>query len=158
MKCPYCSAKNSSSVVDSRTSPVDGAIRRRRECAKCARRFTTYERAKEVRFSVIKRSGKREDFDRGKVLAGVMKACEKRPVPLSKIGRLPQDVEKFFFRDGRKEIPAREIGELVLKRLYELDEVAYIRFASVYRQFRNIDEFMSEIKKFSRERRKKRVK
>lgn len=145
MKCPYCSHLEDM-VVDSRALADGGIIRRRRECIKCHRRFTTYERIEEVMLKVIKKDGRREDYDRQKLMNGVLKACEKRPISMEQIEKLVQDVEKQIEADSKREIKSKRIGELVIKRLQKLDEVAYVRFASVYRQFKDISQFMHEVK------------
>lgn len=145
MICPYCGNKNDR-VVDSRESEEGRAIRRRRECAKCKRRFTTYESVDESRLMVIKKDGRREPFNRVKLLNGIMTACEKRPVGTEEIEHLVDDIERELHRKFDKEVRAKDIGELVMSRLHELDEVAYVRFASVYRQFKDVSQFMKEIK------------
>ncbi len=145
MKCPYCSHLEDM-VVDSR-SLADGAIiRRRRECIKCQHRFTTYERVEEVPLKVIKKDGRREDYDRHKLMNGVVKACEKRPVSMEQIENLVQDIEQQIEKEGKREMSSKKIGEIVMKKLYKIDEVAYVRFASVYRQFKDISQFMHEVK------------
>lgn len=145
MKCPYCQ-KTSNKVVDSRLSQNGRAIRRRRECLKCRKRFTTYEYIEETPLMVIKKDGRREPFDRNKLLAGVLKACEKRPISMGKLEKLANAIEQGLEKDFQKEAKSKAIGELVMKKLYDLDEVAYVRFASVYRQFRDVNQFMKEIK------------
>ncbi|MCX8064895.1 MAG: transcriptional regulator NrdR [Candidatus Hydrogenedentes bacterium] len=145
MKCPFCNY-GKSKVVDSRVSLEGNVIRRRRECLKCTRRYTTYERVEEVSPMVIKKDGRRENFQRWKLRQGLMKAIHKRPISLEQIESLIDDVEKTLFNAGRQEVTSREIGEAVIDRLKKLDEVAYVRFASVYRQFRDINEFMEELK------------
>ncbi len=145
MKCPFCNY-GKSKVVDSRVSLEGNTIRRRRECLKCSRRYTTYERVEEVSPMVIKKDGRRENFQRWKLRQGLMKAIHKRPISLEQIEALIDDVEKSLFNSGRQEVTSREIGEAVIERLKKLDEVAYVRFASVYRQFRDINEFMDELK------------
>jgi len=147
MKCPYCGSRKDK-VIDSRSSNAGQSIRRRRECLKCERRFTTYEYIEEIPFMVIKKDSRREAFDRKKLLAGVIKACEKRPVPIEKQEMLVDNIEKQIQRKFEKEVDSKEIGELVMKQLYEVDEIAYVRFASVYRQFRDVSQFMRELKKF----------
>lgn len=144
MKCPFCQNPDSK-VIDSRLSNEADMIRRRRECEKCGERFTTYERIEEILPMVIKKDGSRETFDRLKIEHGIQKACEKRPVSMEKIDKLVADVEEKLGERGDKEIPSTEIGELVMKGLKELDDVAYVRFASVYRSFRDINEFMEEL-------------
>lgn len=145
MKCPFCNY-GKSKVVDSRVSLEGNAIRRRRECLKCARRYTTYERVEEVSPMVIKKDGRRENFQRWKLRQGLTKAIHKRPISIEQIEALIDDIEKSLFNAGRQEVTSREIGEAVIERLKKLDEVAYVRFASVYRQFKDINEFMDELK------------
>lgn len=145
MICPYCGNKNHR-VVDSRTSEEGKAIRRRRECVKCKRRFTTYEYVEESRLMVIKKDGRREPFDRKKLLSGIITACEKRPISTERIEKVVDDIERQIQRKYDKEVRAREIGALVISRLQNLDEVAYVRFASVYRQFKDVTQFMKELK------------
>jgi transcriptional repressor NrdR len=147
MKCPYCGSRKDK-VIDSRSSNAGKNVRRRRECLKCERRFTTYEYIEDIPFMVIKKDGRREPFDRKKLLAGIIKACEKRPIPIEKQETLVDKIEKHVQRSYEKEVESKEIGELVMKYLYELDEIAYVRFASVYRQFRDVSQFMKELKKF----------
>jgi len=147
MKCPYCGSRRDR-VIDSRSSNAGHSIRRRRECLKCERRFTTYEYIEEIPFMVIKKDDRREAFDRKKLLSGIIKACEKRPIPIEKQEALVDKIEKQIQRKFDKEVDSKEIGELVMKYLYELDEIAYVRFASVYRQFRDVSQFMKELKKF----------
>jgi transcriptional repressor NrdR len=145
MRCPYCTSLDNK-VVDSRMGKEGESIRRRRECLKCEGRFTTYERVEEVLPSVIKKDGRREPFDRMKILSGLKKACEKRPISLEALERTVEEIEKSLQEKGLKEIPSTVVGEEVMDRLHKLDEVAYVRFASVYRSFRDINEFMSELK------------
>ncbi len=145
MKCPYCGHVEDM-VVDSRSLAEGGIIRRRRECIMCHHRFTTYERIEEVALKVIKKDGRRENYDRQKIMNGIMRACEKRPISMEQIEKLVQEIEKKIETKGKKEIYGKKIGELVMKKLYRLDEVAYVRFASVYRQFKDISQFMSEVK------------
>jgi transcriptional repressor NrdR len=144
VRCPRCSDKESR-VIDSRGSPAGDAIRRRRQCAECGFRFTTYERVEESLPFVVKKGGRREMFDRTKVLKGVERACEKRPVSVEKLEELVADVEREMLESGRKELDSSLVGEAVMQRLRDLDEVAYVRFASVYRSFKDIDEFMGEL-------------
>ena len=132
--------------MDSRDSAEGTIIRRRRECETCKRRFTTYERVEELNPLVVKKDGRREAFDREKLIAGLKKACEKRPVPVEQVERLVSDIERRLQELGEKEVPSTTIGEMVMERLPALDEVAYVRFASVYRSFRDIAEFMDELK------------
>ncbi|MBX7096898.1 MAG: transcriptional regulator NrdR [Myxococcaceae bacterium] len=145
MKCPFCSTDDTR-VLDSRESNEGAVIRRRRECPQCKRRFTTYERVEELNPLVVKKDGRRESFDRDKLLQGLKKACEKRPVSVSQLEQLVTDIERRLQELGEKEVSSTSIGEEVMKRLPELDEVAYVRFASVYRSFRDIAEFMDELK------------
>ena len=145
MNCPFC-RHGEDKVIDSREASDGGAVRRRRECLKCHRRYTTYERLEESPLLVVKRDGRREPFDRKKILSGVIKACEKRPVPLEKIEELVNELEREISREFDREVPAVEIGERLMRRLHELDEVAYVRFASVYRSFKDINQFMKELR------------
>ena len=145
MRCPYCSSLENK-VVDSRMGKEGESIRRRRECLTCEGRFTTYERVEEVLPLVIKKDGRREPFDRLKILNGLKKACEKRPVGVEALERAVTDIEKSLQEKGLKEIHSAMIGTEVMERLHNLDEVAYVRFASVYRSFRDINEFMNELK------------
>jgi transcriptional repressor NrdR len=145
MRCPYCSSIDNK-VVDSRMGKEGETIRRRRECLKCEGRFTTYERVEEVLPSVIKKDGRREPYDRMKILNGLTKACEKRPISVEVLEKAVDDIEKSMQEKGFKEIPSKALGEEVMNQLHNLDEVAYVRFASVYRSFKDINEFMSELK------------
>jgi len=145
MKCPFCS-HDDTRVVDSRLGKEGNNIRRRRECIDCERRFTTYERVEETLPLVIKKDGRRETFDRQKIISGIQRACEKRPVSISTIEKVVDQMELSLQESGEKEIDASRIGEAVMGALQSIDEVAYVRFASVYRQFRDINEFMSELK------------
>ncbi len=145
MKCPFCSHIEDR-VIDSRLSQDGNATRRRRECLKCSKRYTTYERVEETLPLVVKKDGSREQFDRTKILNGIMKACEKRPVSMEAIEKTVGVLEMRFLDTGEKEIPSTVIGELVMEEIKRLDEVAYVRFASVYRDFRDINEFMTELK------------
>jgi transcriptional repressor NrdR len=145
VRCPFCTAADTR-VMDSRDSAEGTIIRRRRECEGCKRRFTTYERVEELNPLVVKKDGRREGFDREKLIAGLKKACEKRPVSVEQVEKLVSDIERRLQELGEKEIPSTTIGELVMERLPALDEVAYVRFASVYRSFRDIKEFMAELK------------
>ena len=144
MKCPFCGHVEDK-VVDSRLGKEGKSIRRRRECLKCNARFTTYEKVEEMLPMVIKKDGRRESFDRQKILSGIIKACEKRPVSVTVLEKLVDDIEHTIQESPDKEIPSSRIGELVVQRLHELDQVAYVRFASVYRQFKDINEFMKEL-------------
>lgn len=145
MKCRYCLCTESR-VVDSRPTEDGTSIRRRRECVSCGRRFTTYEKIEEIPIMVIKKDGRRQSFDSGKILAGVRKACEKRPVSAADMDKLVEEVVREVFNTLEQEVTSEYIGECVMKRLKELDEVAYVRFASVYRQFKDISTFMDELK------------
>jgi transcriptional repressor NrdR len=144
MKCPYCT-KIDNKVIDSRLSKDGRTIRRRRECIECHRRFTTYEKLEEVLPMVIKKDSRREPFNRAKIIEGIKKACQKRPVSITKIEEFVDALESYFQELGKKEVESVEIGEKVINNLKEWDEVAYVRFASVYRQFRDIGEFMEEL-------------
>lgn len=146
MKCPFCEMSDTR-VIDSRPTEEGHAIRRRRECDNCGKRFTTYEKMEEVFFMVIKKDGSREAFDRNKVLNGIVKACEKRPVPLADIERIVDEIERGLNNMMEKEIESKVIGEIIMEHLKELDEVAYVRFASVYRQFTDVNTFAAEIEK-----------
>lgn len=146
MRCPYC-GENDDRVVDSRESRHGRTIRRRRECLSCNRRFTSYEQIEDIPYMVVKSDGTRESFDRSKVLSGLQKACEKRPVAARDLDAIADEVENCVHDCEDREIPAGEIGTLVMKRLRELDQVAYVRFASVYRQFEDVEAFMDELKK-----------
>ncbi|KPK98297.1 MAG: NrdR family transcriptional regulator [Omnitrophica WOR_2 bacterium SM23_72] len=145
MKCPFCGYKEDK-VVDSRATSEESAIRRRRECLKCGKRFTTYEYIEEVSMMVIKKDGRREPFDRKKILAGVIRACEKRPIGMEKMEDIITQVERAIQRKSDREVSASRIGELVMEKLKALDDVAYVRFASVYRQFKDVGQFMEELK------------
>ena len=144
MKCPFCT-HDDTRVVDSRLGKEGNNIRRRRECVDCERRFTTYERVEETLPLVIKKDGRREAFDRQKIISGIQRACEKRPVSIATIEKVVDQMEISLQECGEKEIDASRIGESIMEALQALDEVAYVRFASVYRQFRDINEFMSEL-------------
>lgn len=145
MKCPYCGYKEDK-VVDSRATAEESAVRRRRECLKCGKRFTTYEYIEEVSLMVIKKDGRREPFDRKKVLSGIIKACEKRPISMEKMEDTVIQIERAIQKKSDREVLASRIGELVMERLKALDDVAYVRFASVYRQFKDVGQFMVELK------------
>jgi len=147
MKCPFCGHPENK-VVDSRESQEAQSIRRRRECLACGRRFTTYEFVEEMLPTVVKKDGRREAFDRTKILSGIKKACEKRPISIDAIEKLVENVERACQELQEKEVTSSIIGELVMKELYDLDGVAYVRFASVYRQFRDVSEFLDELKDF----------
>ena len=145
MKCPFCGHLHDK-VVDSRESKEGDAIRRRRQCLACQRRFTSYERIDEIPYMVVKKDGRREAFDRKKLRAGLVKACEKRPVPPAKLDAIVDEIETLLHDAEEREISTDRIGGLVMERLRELDKVAYVRFASVYRKFEDVDEFLLELK------------
>ena len=145
MKCPFCTDLDNK-VIDSRLSKDGTVVRRRRECISCHRRFTTHERVEDIMPVVIKKDGRREIFDKSKMLSGVQKACSNRPVSMDDIEDLVDRVERYFQDRGDKEINCNEVGEIVMRELHQLDEVAYVRFASVYRQFKDINDFMTEVK------------
>ncbi|HJR09547.1 MAG TPA: transcriptional regulator NrdR [Pyrinomonadaceae bacterium] len=151
MKCPFCGYLEDK-VVDSRESREGDAIRRRRECLKCERRFTSYERIDEIPYMVIKKDERREPFDRTKIMSGLLRACEKRPVPSSKLDGIVNQIEKYVQESPERERPTSKIGEMVMRRLKELDKVAYVRFASVYLEFEDVTEFMHELKTLVRSR------
>lgn len=146
MRCPFCEADDDK-VIDSRSADTGNTIRRRRECLKCGRRFTTYERIEDtVRLTVIKRDGTRVPYDRRKLLHGVQMACYKRPVPVEKIEKVVESIEEELHRRFEREVNSQDIGQLVSERLKGLDQVAYVRFASVYKQFRDLDELLEEVR------------
>ena len=151
MKCPYCGYKESK-VVDSRPADEGSSIRRRRECLSCEKRFTTYETMESLPIVVIKKDGSRQSFDRTKLLNGLIRACEKRPVPFSTLEALVNEIEQTLQNDMEREVSSSHIGELVMDRLKSVDEVAYVRFASVYRQFKDINTFMTELNKLLQEK------
>lgn len=146
MKCPFCDNPDTK-VIDSRPTEEGHAIRRRRGCDKCNKRFTTYEKVEETILMVVKKDGKREAFDRSKVLNGIAKACEKRPVPLAEMERMVEEIERKLNNLMEKEVDSDDIGQLVMEELKKVDEVAYVRFASVYRQFTDVNTFVREIEK-----------
>ncbi len=150
MRCPFCQEPENK-VIDSRESHEGSVIRRRRECLQCKRRFTTYERVEELTPLIVKKDGRREAFDRDKILAGLKKACEKRPVSVDQLEGVITEIEQRLQENGDKEVQSSTVGEEVMRRLQRLDEVAYVRFASVYRSFRDIAEFMSELKELINE-------
>ncbi len=154
MKCPFCD-EFEDKVVDSRMAREGEVIRRRRECLSCKRRYTTYERVEESLPLVIKKDGRREPFDRLKILSGLKKACEKRPISITTIETVSDQIEKQIQEMGETEISSRTVGEEVMRHLHQLDQIAYVRFASVYREFKDIDQFMDEIKALAHERREK---
>ncbi|MFL5456702.1 MAG: transcriptional regulator NrdR [Myxococcales bacterium] len=154
MKCPFCPSQDNK-VIDSRLSNQGAVIRRRRECLGCERRFTTYERVEEILPMVVKKDGRREAFDRQKIVSGIEIACRKRPVSQEQIEAVVDGIERRLQEMGEKEIPTTFIGETVMRELSRLDEVAYVRFASVYRSFKDVGEFMSELKELIHERKGK---
>jgi transcriptional repressor NrdR len=145
MKCPFC-GESDNKVIDSRMSKDGNVIRRRRECIPCSRRFTTYEHIEEIPIMIIKKDGRREVFNREKVRSGMKKACEKRDISINVIEEFIEDLERDLKETGEKEIPSRIIGERIMAKLHELDDVAYVRFASVYREFKDVNDFVSELK------------
>ena len=147
MKCPFCSHENTR-VIDSRPADDNNSIRRRRVCDECGKRFTTYEKVEPIPLIVIKKDDNRETFDRTKIEAGVLRACHKRPISANQIKDLVDEVENEIFGREEKEIPSRVIGEIVMNKLKDLEAVAYVRFASVYREFKDVNTFMEELKKF----------
>ena len=146
MKCPYCGEENTK-VIDSRPAEENNAIRRRRQCEECKKRFTTYEKVESIPLIVIKKGNIREPYDRGKIEAGILRSCHKRPVSYNQIVATVEDVENAIFNMEQKEISSQVIGEVVMERLRKLDQVAYVRFASVYREFKDVGTFMDELKK-----------
>ena len=151
MKCPYCSHLESK-VVDSRPAEEGSSIRRRRECLECHKRFTTYETMESLPLVVIKRDGSRQSFDKSKLLGSMLKACEKRSVSMATLEKIANDIEQTLQNEMEREVPSTEIGELVMDRLKDVDEVSYVRFASVYRQFKDISTFMNELNKLLQEK------
>ena len=151
MKCPYC-GYSESKVIDSRPADENASIRRRRECLSCGKRFTTYETVESLPMVVVKKDGSRQSFERSKVLGGMIRACEKRPVPLAELERIAAEIEQDLQNSMEREIPSERIGEKVMDRLRKVDQVAYVRFASVYRQFKDIDTFMEELTKLLAEK------
>ncbi len=145
MKCPFCGELNNK-VMDSRLSRDGNAIRRRRECIECHRRFTTYEHIEEIPIMIVKKDGRREIFNRDKVRSGMLKACEKRKISIIEIEQFIEDLERDLREAGEKEIPANTIGEKIMYKLHELDDVAYVRFASVYREFKDVNDFIDELR------------
>ena len=146
MKCPFCDFYETK-VIDSRPTDEGQAIRRRRECIKCNRRFTTYEKVEEIPLIVVKKDGNRQAYDRNKLLTGIIRACEKRPVSMNTIEQIVNEIEKNLYNSMEKEITSQYIGEMVMNNLKNIDEVSYVRFASVYRQFKDLNTFMDELKK-----------
>jgi transcriptional repressor NrdR len=151
MKCIFCGFSESK-VVDSRPSDDGASIRRRRECLKCAKRFTTYEKVESIPIIIEKKNHLRQPFDRQKLIGGMLRACEKRPVSLSQIEKIADDIEYTIYNSMEREITSKQLGEMVMKKLKELDEVAYVRFASVYRQFKDINTFRDELNKLLEEK------
>jgi transcriptional repressor NrdR len=154
VKCPFCDELEDK-VVDSRMAKEGEVIRRRRECLGCKRRYTTYERVEEILPVVVKKDGRRESFDRTKILSGLKKACEKRPISTATIEAVTDRIEKRIQEMGESEIESRIVGEEVMKELHQLDQVAYVRFASVYREFKDIDQFMDELRSLAQQRRER---
>ena len=146
MKCPFCGKENTR-VIDSRPADEGGSIRRRRQCDECGKRFTTYEKVETIPLVVIKKDNIREPYDRSKIESGVFRSCHKRPISANDINKLIDEVETEIFSREEKEIPSDEIGEIVMDKIKDLDDVAYVRFASVYREFKDVNTFMSELKK-----------
>jgi transcriptional repressor NrdR len=154
VKCPYCSSPDTK-VTDTRETADSDVTRRRRECLKCKRRFTTYERVEVIDLVIVKKDKSREPFDRNKLMRGIMKACEKRPIKIEKLEAIVDDIEQELRSRDTKEIPSRLVGELVMEKLKKIDEVAYVRFASVYRQFKDAKQFVNEIEDFLKKSKKK---
>lgn len=150
MKCPFCGF-NEDKVVESRATLDDSAIRRRRECLKCEKRYTSYEKIESAELRVVKRDGRREPYNREKIISGIVKALEKRPVPIKIVNEVVDGIEKQIHSKYQGEVPTMEIGELVIEKLHEIDKVAYVRFASVYRQFEDVKEFVDEVKSMPKE-------
>ena len=150
MKCPYCSHMESK-VVDSRPTEDGNVIRRRRECFSCAKRFTTYEKVEDIPLMVVKKAGHREPFDRNKIMNGILRACEKRPISMAQVEDIVNSIETEVYQAADREIQSKEIGERIMMHLKDLDEVAYVRFASVYRQFKDLNTFMEELNKLIKE-------
>ncbi len=151
MKCPFCGHEESK-VIDSRESKKGISIRRRRECIACARRFTTYEKIEEIPYMIVKKDGTRQLFDRQKLLRGLLKACEKRPIPVAKFEEIVEEIESKLQERPEKEMKASDVGTLVMEKLKDLDKVAYVRFASVYREFRDVLEFKQELETLLKEK------
>ena len=146
MKCPYCGGENTR-VIDSRPVEEDNSIRRRRVCDGCSRRFTTYEKIETIPMVVIKKDNNRETYDRSKIESGILRACHKRPVSMNQIRRTGDEIEAEIYERTEKEIPSKDIGEMVMRKVHDLDPVAYVRFASVYREFKDVETFMEELRK-----------
>jgi len=151
VNCPFCNFSETK-VIDSRPTEEGQAIRRRRECLKCGKRFTTYEKIEKVPLIVVKKDGNRQPYDRNKILNGILKACEKRPVSLNEIEEIVNEIEKELYNSMEKEVTSQQIGQMVMERLKKVDEVSYVRFASVYRQFKDINTFMEELNKLLNEK------
>src|SRR5947209_15505494 len=149
MMCPFCGFREDR-VIDSRESREGDVIRRRRQCLSCERRFTTYERSDEIPYMVIKKDGRREKFDRQKVLGGLLRACEKRPVPMARLAGMVDEVENSLAENPEREMPTSKVGEMLMERLKSLDKIAYVRFASVYRDFQDVEAFLDELKGLKR--------
>ena len=152
MICPFCGHREDR-VIDSRESKEGDAIRRRRQCLGCDRRFTTYERTDEIPYMVVKKDGRREKFDRQKVLSGLLKACEKRPVAMARLAEIVNEVEGRLMENPEREVSTIQVGEMVMERLRTLDKVAYVRFASVYRDFQDVEAFLNELKSLMKQKR-----
>jgi transcriptional repressor NrdR len=152
MNCPFCGHRHDR-VVDSRESKEGDVVRRRRQCLSCDRRFTTYERIDEIPYMVVKKDGRREKFDRQKVLSGLLKACEKRPVGMAKLAEIVNDVEVKLTESAERETSTTKIGEMLMERLRALDKIAYVRFASVYRDFQDVEAFVNELKNLMKQKR-----
>ena len=146
MKCPYCGGENTR-VIDSRPVEEDNSIRRSRVCDGCSRRFTTYEKIETIPMVVIKKDNNRETYDRSKIESGILRACHKRPVSMNQIRRTVDEIEAEIYERTEKEIPSKDIGEMVMRKVHDLDPVAYVRFASVYREFKDVETFMEELRK-----------
>lgn len=151
MKCPYCQGE-SIKVIDSRPSEENNAIRRRRQCEDCGKRFTTYETVESMPLIIVKKDDSREPYNRHKLISGLVRSCHKRPVPMKEIDQLVDEIENLLYNSMKKEVDSSEIGEMVMARLKSLDEVAYVRFASIYREFRDINTFMDELNKILKEK------
>lgn len=145
MECPYCGEPNTK-VVDSRRGKIKSEVRRRRECTECSKRFTTFERIEDIPVMVIKKDNLREEFNRNKILKGIKKACEKRAISINQIEMLVEEIQRELREKNDKEVPSKLIGEKIMEKLHELDDVAYVRFASVYRDFKDVDDFVQELK------------
>lgn len=151
MKCPFCN-HDETKVLDSRPTEDNTSIRRRRECLGCLKRFTTYEKVEDIPVFIIKKDGTREPFNKRKILNGILKSCEKRPVSITEIEAVVDDIERQVYNTMKQEVPSTSIGELIMQKLKTIDDVAYVRFASVYRQFKDINTFMEELQKILKER------